>query len=301
MDLHYLEIFHTVATYESYKKASEVLYISQPALSVQIKKLEAQIGLKLFDKIGNKVYLSDNGIMLYEYTKKIFKVVNDLEDAISNTQNFIGGTLRIGGSNTPGSYILPEIIGEFQKNYPNTMINLDIGNTTDISHLVNNGTLDIAVNGGSCLYSEHIFVEELLCDKLIIVASPKNPYCNRKVITKEQLEKMSFVVHKTDSQLYAYYDKFVNNIGMDVNINMSLGNIDAIKKAVAANLGITLIPYVAVKFELQYGILKQLNVPFIDLTYPYNLIYNKNKSLSVTSKKFIQLLKERINSYLDVT
>ena len=74
MDLHYLEIFNTVAQYESYKKASDILHISQPALSVQIKKLEGQIGLKLFDKIGNRVYLSENGIMLQEYTRRIFGI-----------------------------------------------------------------------------------------------------------------------------------------------------------------------------------------------------------------------------------
>ena len=82
MDLHYLEIFNTVAQYESYKKASDILHISQPALSVQIKKLEGQIGLKLFDKIGNRVHLSENGIILQEYTKRIFGIIDELENTI---------------------------------------------------------------------------------------------------------------------------------------------------------------------------------------------------------------------------
>jgi len=291
MDLHYLEIFNTVAQYESYKKASDILHISQPALSVQIKKLEGQIGLKLFDKIGNRVHLSENGIILQEYTKRIFGIIDELENTISNTQNFIGGTLNIGGSNTPGSYILPEVIGEFKKLYPRIKFNLHIGNTAEISHLINNGTLDIAINGGNCFYSDYVYVEKLFTDKLVIVASPQNSYCNNKIISVNDLKKMSFVVHKTDSQLYTYYKNFIDELHIPENINMYLGNIDAIKKAVSSNLGISLIPYVAVKFELQFGLLKILNIAEYQLDYPYSLIYNKNKALSATSKKFVEFIR----------
>lgn len=294
MDLHYLEIFNTVAQYQSYIKASEILHISQPALSVQIKKLEGQIGLKLFDRIGNRIQLSENGIMLQDYTKRIFSIVDELENNIKDKQNFIGGTLNIGGSNTPGAYILPEVIGEFKKLYPAIKINLHIANTTEISHLINNGTLDIAINGGSCIYHNYIYSEKLFEDKLLIVASPQNPYCEYDVITLEDLEKMSFVVHKTDSQLYTYFKKFIDNLNIPENISMYIGNIDAIKQAVSSNLGVSLIPYVAVKFELHYDILKVLNFPDYQLNYSYSLIYNQNKALSATSKKFIEFVRTKI-------
>jgi DNA-binding transcriptional LysR family regulator len=297
MDLHYLELFNTIAKHESYKKASDILHISQPAISVQIKKLEEQIGLKLFDKIGNKVHLNENGIMLQEYTNRIFSIVDELESNISDKQSFIGGTINIGGSNTPGTYILPELIGEFKKLHPNINISLHIGNTAEISHLVSNGTLDIAVNGGSCVYNNYIYVEKLLDDRLVIVASPQNPYCSLASISVEDLQEMSFVVHKTDSQLYSFYRRFIDGINIPENISMYLGNIDAIKRAVSSNLGISLIPSAAVKFELQYGILKVLRLPDYQLDYSYSLIYNTNKSLSATSKKFIQFVRENIKKY----
>lgn len=291
MDLHYLEIFNTVAHYESYKKAASILHISQPALSVQIKKLESQIGLKLFDKIGNRIRLNENGIMLQDYTRRIFSIVDELENTISDSQNFIGGTLNIGGSNTPGTYILPELIGAFKKLYPAVKFNLHIGNTAEINHLISNGTLDIAINGGSCYYNDYIYVEELLCDKLVIVASPQNPYCNYKNISKKDIKNMDFVVHKTDSQLYTYYKNYISEMNIPERINMYLGNIDAIKRAVGSNLGVSLIPYVAVKFELQFGILKLVNTTGIRPNYPYSLIYNKNKALSKTSKKFVEFVR----------
>lgn len=290
MNLHYLEIFDTVAKYESYKKASDILHISQPALSIQIKKLEEEIGLKLFNKHGNRIYLSENGTMLQEYTRRIFDIVEELEHNITTKKNFIGGTLNIGGSNTPGTYILPSIIGEFKKQYPSIKMNLHIANTTEIGHLVDNGSIDIAINGGNCVYGNNIYVEKLYDDKLVIVASPQNPYCIQEIVLPNDLQNMSFVVHKTDSQLYTYYKKFINQLDIPENISMSLGNIDAIKRAVGSNLGISLIPYVAVKFELQFGLLKILNVPECNLKYSYSLIYNQNKYLSTTSKKFIEFI-----------
>lgn len=297
MDLHYLEIFNTVAQYESYKKASEILHISQPALSIQIKKLEEQIGLKIFNKIGNRIFLNENGIMLKEYTNRIFGIINELENTISNTQNFIGGTLNIGGSNTPGSYILPDIMGEFNRQYPNIKFNLHIGNTTEISHLITNGALDIALNGGNGFYHNNIYVEKLYDDKLVLVASPQNPYCNHETIQIEDLRELNFIVHKTDSQLYSYYLDFIKDINIPERITMCLGNIDAIKRAVSSNLGVSLMPYVAVKFELQFGLLKLLNLPDHEPSYPYSLIYNKNKSLSTTSKKFIELVRSCIYDF----
>lgn len=296
MDLHYLEIFNTVAEHESFKKASEVLHISQPALSIQIKKLEGQIGLKLFNKIGNKIALSENGIMLQEYTSRIFSIVEELETNISEKKEIIGGTLNIGGSNTPGTYILPEAIGEFKKQYPNININLHIANTTEISHLISNGTLDFAVNGGNCEYSSYIYVEKLFEDKLIITSSPHNSYSSQRGVTIDDLRKMSFVVHKTDSQLYTYYKRFIEELDIPENVSMTLGNIDAIKRAVISNLGVSLMPYVAIKFELQYGLLRAINFPDNQIRYSYSLIYNKNKSLSVTSRKFIEFLRGTVNN-----
>ncbi|WP_167957150.1 LysR family transcriptional regulator [Anaerosporobacter faecicola] len=290
MDLHYLEIFNTVAQYESYKKASDVLHISQPALSIQIKRLEGQIGLKLFDKIGNRIYLNDNGLLLHQYTQKIFYIVHELENTISETNKVVNGTLLIGGSNTPGSYILPDLLGQFKQRYPNSTCNLHINNTSTISQMIAEGSLDIAINGGNCVYNDSIHVERIFNDRLVLVASQKNPAAKQDVLQQETLKNMHFIVHNTDSQLYTAYQTFINNVGIPENIAMCLGNIDAIKRAVNSNLGISLLPYTAVKFEIQHGFLQEINYSIPCKSYPYNLIYNKNKVLSTTSRKFIELI-----------
>lgn len=292
MDLHYLEIFNTVAKYTSFKKASEVLHISQPALSIQVKKLEAQTGLKLFYKIGNKIYLSDSGNMLYDYTKKIFTIIEEMENNITNLKEVIGGTINLGGSNTPGTYILPKVIGEMKKKYPSVIVNLHIADTSEITNLIENGTLDVAVNGGNCIYNSNIYVEKLFDDRLVMVASPDNKLCEKSTIDIEDLTDTSFIVHSTTSQLYTNFKKFTEEAGISENISMYLGSIDAIKYAIYADLGISIMPYYAVKFEIEMGLLKELNIKSKDFSYPYSLIYNKNKYLSTATLKFIEILKQ---------
>lgn len=292
MELHYLEIFNTVAKYSSYKQASEVLNISQPALSIQIKKLEQQINAKLFYKIGNKIQLSECGITLYEYTNKIFTIVEEMERNITNLSEYIGGTITLGGSNTPGTYILPDVIGQLKREYPSVTINLHIANTSEIATLIENGTLDIAVNGGNCIYNSSLSVEKLYDDRLVIVASPMNPLCGKPDISVEDITGEGFVVHEKTSQLYTCYKLFIEKNSIPKNITMYLGSIEAIKHAVQANLGISIMPYCAVKHEIESGLLKELNVHPFECAYPYNLIYNKDKNNSITLQKFIEVLKK---------
>jgi len=299
MDLHYLRLFNAIAKYESYKKASAVLHISQPALSIQIKKLEDQIGMKLFNKSGNKISLSENGIMLKQYSTRIFELEDELDATIAGAGNRIGGTLNLGGSNTPGIYIFPKIMGEFGRLYPNTRFNLRIGNTTDISDLMSKKEVDIAISGGMLSCPSDINIDVLFYDRLVLVASASSEYCSRKDINAEDLKKISFIIHKTESQLYTYYKRFISFMNIPEQISMSLGDIGAIKQAVILGYGIALIPYITVRSELEQNQLAILNCSALDIAYPYNLLYNKNRSLSATSQKFIEYLKEYISSSED--
>ncbi|MFV0343847.1 MAG: LysR family transcriptional regulator [Anaerocolumna sp.] len=290
MDLHYLKIFNTVAKYTSFRKASEVLHISQPALSIQVKKLENQTGVKLFDKIGNKIHLSEAGSLLYGYTQRIFALVEEVEHKISNHSNVIDGTINLGASNTPGAYILPIIIGKMKKMYPQVTINLYVGDTSEITNLIENGTLDLAVNGGGCNYNDNIYSKKLFDDRLVIVASPENPLSHLEEVTLVDLEDENFIVHSSTSQLFTCYKNFIDAYNIPENIGMHFGSIDAIKYALYANLGVSIMPYYSVKFEVKMGLLKELKINCDKIAYSYSLIYNKNKYITPTSQKFIELL-----------
>lgn len=291
MYLHQLELFNTVACSESLTKASETLHISQPALSIQIKKLEENLKLKLFDKIGNKLVLNENGKILLTYTQQIFALLSEAEQKLSTHRVHFSGEINLGGSNTPGTYILPQILGAFKNDYPNVALNLHIATTDEIAQLITNGILDFAINGGNITYPPHITAVKLYEDDLVLACSPKL----YKTLTCDQVDAtslngISFIAHQPNSQLSKVVSEFISDFQLGSQIVMTLGNIDAIKQAVAANLGISLIPRTAVALELRSGILKELFVANKSWSYPYHVIFHKNKYLSPATLK----LRERI-------
>ncbi|WP_180270645.1 LysR substrate-binding domain-containing protein [Sporanaerobium hydrogeniformans] len=297
MDLHYLKIFNTVAMHESFTRASEVLHISQPALSIQIKKLEEELELKLFDKAGNKIILNENGKLLYGYTQKVFAILGEAENVLVNKKDYIGGSITVGGSNTPGAYILPHIIGEFKKKYPYVDINLQIASTDEMARRVEEGIVDFAVNGGGVTYPATVEVEKLMEDELIIAISPLNLYARNRYISLEELQYIKFILHENNSQLNKVAKTFIEEFGLSAKkIEMTLGNIEAIKQAVIANLGLSLIPHAAIALELSIGVIKEVQIKGRSWYYPYNLIHNKNKYLSPAAKEFMKMVRKNMKT-----
>ncbi len=291
MELHYLEIFNTVAGLQNYRKASDEMHISQPALSIEIKRLEEQIGLKLFDRIGNRIYLNDNGRMLQKYTNNIFSIIHDMEGAIQEEKIHVGGIINIGASNTPGTYILPKMMAQFRRDYPDVSFSMTIGSTSEIARKIESAGLDMAVNGGECEFGRQIHIEKIYDDRLVLVASVKNPAAALEKVCPDDIRGMSFIVHKADSQLYADYRMLIKKMNIPECVAMSLGNIDAIKNSVKTDIGISLVPEASVKEEIRSGELKVLNISGIDIEYPYRLIYNNNKTLSIAAIKFMEYMR----------
>lgn len=298
MDLHYLKIFHIVATLGSMTKASEHMHISQPALSIQIKKLEDGLGLKLFNKVSNRLILNENGEILFTYTKQIFDLVQEASNQLTDRKLTISGQITIGGSNTAGSYLLPPIIGTFKHLYPQVTIELYIGNTYEIANLIYNDVLDFAINGGDTAYTPQTQVIPLREDPLVLISSPQSDYVDLDELLPQDLADATFIVHHNNSQLYLAYKKAITNLQLEENIAMTLGSIDAIKQAVAADLGLAFIPYSAAKIELELGLLTQLKIKDAQWFYPYNLIYNKSKFMSPATLKLMELIKEQFNPLL---
>ncbi|ATW27242.1 LysR family transcriptional regulator [Candidatus Formimonas warabiya] len=294
MDLHYLKLFHVLALQGSFTKAAESLHISQPALSVQIKKLEGQLGMKLFDKVGNKIALNENGKLLSGYTQQIFALVDEAEHILLNKTECIIGSVNVGGSNTPGAYILPKIIGEFKSLYPKVEVNLHIANTDETAHMVINGQVDFAVNGGNLPYNHSICIEKLMDDKAVLAASPLNRLSEKEFVKPSDFADINFVSHETNSYLHKFLENFIQEMKIPSRIAMKFGGIDAIKQAISADLGISLLPYSAVSFELKSGLIKELRIRGKSWSYPYSLIYHKNKYLSPAVKKLMEMVRTRM-------
>lgn len=294
MNLNQLKLFHTVASEGSFSKAAEKLYISQPGISSQLKKLESELDLKLFDKKGNKNVLNQNGELLYRYTQKIFNLMIEAENELKDHQEQIGGTVYIGGGNTAGTYILPKVIGSFKKMYPEVHVNLHVSDTSEIETMVSENQLDFAVNGGAVLSKSNIEEQLLFYDELILCVSSSASVTKNPVSSILDLQNESFIMHDPHSQLYAYTKRILNPINTNYSISMHLGNIEAMKQAVEAELGLAFIPKTAVHYELKVGLLKEIKIPNATFFYPQSLLYNKARYLSPAAKLLKQMVQDQL-------
>ena len=292
MNLNSLKLFNTLASELSFSKTASLLYISQPAVSIQLKKLEEELGFKLIEKSNKSLQLTAKGILLYDYTKRIFSLVDEMESVL-HTEN-MKGLVAVAASNTPGAYILPEILGDFKKIFPSVATNLHIGNTHEIARMVSENRVDFAVNGGDIVYNDKIHVERLAEDDVIFVTSPANNLAGREDVEPSQLKNSKYITHEKSSMLYKLMEDIFCELQLPADIIMTLGHSDAIKRAVALDLGISALPSLTVKAELSHGLLKQFKIKGRSWSYPYSLVYHKDRHQSPASKNLMALIREKM-------
>lgn len=292
MNLNYLKLFNTLATELSFSKAASLLYISQPAVSIQIKKLEEDLGFKLFDRIGKQLHLTENGETLYQYTKKIFELVDEADIVLTNKYSNLKDIVEIGASNTPGTYILPRILHKFSEVFPGVVANLHIGNTYEVEKMVLENRVDFAIKGGDVLYNNKLYVEWLAEDEVIFITSPNSCLAGREYVKSDELTNYKFVVHEKNSRLYNLVHQILEDMGLLDNITMTVGHVDAIKQAVRLELGIAAVPISTVEDELKAGTLCQFRVNDKSWFYPYNLVYNKERYRSPASRRLMEMVRE---------
>ncbi|MCH5138611.1 LysR family transcriptional regulator [Clostridiaceae bacterium UIB06] len=299
MDLHYLWLFYKVAQHHSFSKAAEELLLSQPTVSMQVKKLEAELGITLFDRFGRNIYLSREGEFVYNYAEKIFKTVKELEDQLAIRKGKILGNIHIGASNTPGAYILPHLIGSFKQDYPDINVHLHIGNTHEILNMIITNQVDFAIIGGDYNYKKTFKTKKLLDDSVIMIGSPKNPLTQKEYVLPEDLINQPFIAHEPDSNLFEYTQYIIkNDLGIPSNISMVLGNISSIKNAVAANLGISIVPLSSIKRDLETGMVKKISIEDKVWKYPFYLVYYGDKYFNVPSTLLIKTIEEKIHDFI---
>jgi len=293
MDLHHLWLFYKVAQNLSFTKTAEELYISQPTVSVQVKKLEEGIGLKLIEKYGKNIYLTQYGQLVYKYADRIFGVVEEMESEISALKGSMSGKLNIGASNTPGTYIIPRIIGVFREKYPEVKNILHIGSTHEIQNKLMDNQVDFAVVGGNVELPKSFHIEKLMDDCMVIIVNPSHPLASQEYITPDELNEQALIAHEVTSNLYDAMEYFITkDLRLPMKVSMTLGSVDAIKHAIYANLGISLVPLCSVKQDIQLGLLSMLKVKDRDWRYPYNLVYHKDKNITLPFKRMVETIKK---------
>lgn len=294
MNLNYLRVFLAVANLQNFSRAAEELHVSQPTISVQIKNLEQELGVKLFQQIGKKIFLTDEGNTLYTYSKKIFHLIDEAEEAIRDYKGLTKGRLVIGASTTPGIYILPQILGQFRKKFPAIETILDISNSHEIEQKILNNELELALCGGEGVDNPNIEAKTITHDNLVVVVSEDHPFAQSDKVTLTDILNEPFVLREPGSSTRIALENRLQQLGKKIKISMQFGSLEAIKQAVANNLGISILSQFVVDQEVCAGQLHVLHIPELEIKRDIKVVFHKNKKMSAPTTAFLRLLKENI-------
>lgn len=291
MTIRHLRIFITVYQKESITGAAGILHMTQPAVSLAIKELENHYQIRLFDRIGKRIYTTAQGKWLYEYALHIVSLFDEMEERVKTWNN--KGGLRIGSSITIGNFILPKLVCEFQKQYPDIEVNVFIHNTDTIERKLLDNQIDFALVEGQNNY-EQLKSERLMDDPLCFICSSKSELAQKKSVTLKELEGYPMILREKGSAVRDTIDESMGYYQMNYKVIWESVSTQAIIRAVSQNLGISILPYLLVKDNLKQKAVSLVEVSDFSISRAFSIIYHKNKYFTPVAKKFIKLCRKEI-------
>jgi DNA-binding transcriptional LysR family regulator len=293
MEDHKLKVFCTVAETKSFSKTSEIIHLTQPAVSLQIQALEEKYESKLFDRSSSTVTLTAAGELLYKYAKEILGLYASAEKAIGKHTGIAKGSLTLGAGSNIGNYILPSVITDFKGAHPKIKIYLHVSNTKRVAELLNSGNIDLGLVEGD-VSRQKIIMKKLLSDELLLIVAPEHPWANRKEVSLSEVVKEPFIFREAGSGTRQIIEKFLGRHGVtphDMKITTILGSTEAIKDAVENGLGVSIISRWAARKESKYGTLRLLGIKEEKMARDFSTIINKNSVSSNSLDEFLSFLK----------
>jgi len=273
-----LQVFHTVARLLSFTKAAETLHTSQPAVTFQIRQLEEDFNTRLFDRTHNRITLTEVGQKLYEHADKILEDYAQMERTIRALTGEMSGMLLIGASTTIAEYMLPVLLGDFKAEHPEVSIRLRVSNTDGIVSMIENNTIDLGVVEAP-VSNKNLGVELCRLDQLVAIIPPAHPLESHPSVTISELATYPFILREEGSGTREVMSEYFNRAGVSLdhlNIIMELGSPEAIKGAVTAGMGISILSRVTIQKELQLGTLREVKLD-PPLERPFSFVRQKQK------------------------
>ena len=273
-----LQVFHTVARLLSFTKAAESLHMTQPAVTFQVRQLEEQFNTRLFDRTHNRISLTEAGQRVYEYADRIFDLYAEMENAVRDMTGEISGMLVIGASTTIAEYMLPSLLGDFKKQYPDINVHLKVSNSDGIVSMVENNDIDLGVVEAPVM-NKNLVVEECRKDRLVAIVPPQHALASLETVAIKDLLENAYIAREEGSGTREVIQEYLTDLGMqasDVHISMELGSPEAIKGAVEAGMGVSIVSEVTIHKELQLGSLVALDLD-PPIQRPFSFVHQKQK------------------------
>ncbi len=288
-----LQVFHTVAKQLSFTKAAELLFMTQPAVTFQVKQLEEHFNTRLFERSHGKISLTPAGELALDFAERILNLTSEMEARISELTGQVSGPLMIGASTTIAEYMLPRLLGEFKQRHPDTQARLTVANSETIENKVADHTLDIGLIESPSHHPN--LVTEVCCeDELVLICAPFSDLARIASVSPQQIADHPYISRESGSGTRECIDDFLrmNGVNLDeVNVVMELGSREAIKGAVAAGLGVAVVSCTTVIKEVKLGelIAIPLDPP---LRRQLSLVYPQEKFRSKLLQSFLDFLEQ---------
>lgn len=294
MDLKQLNAFLTVSKYQSFTKAADALNYAQSSVTTQIKLLEEELGVKLFERIGKSISLTHEGKNLIPYARQMLQLSSDIKNNIC-APLLPHGTLTIGVAESLCVIRLPEIIKIYRRLYPDVEISLKFGSCADFRHYLSENLIDIAFSLGIKINSNEFIAEIEQDEPMVLLAYPEHSLLHKERILPSDLEGESLILTEVGCSYRAAFERILKDAGVTPHIILESGSIHAIKQFTISGLGLCLLPEIAVKEELKNGKLIALAWAGPDFNIVSQVLYHKDKWLSPALRAFLNLCHEMLD------
>ncbi len=281
-----LKVFCCVAANLSFTKASQELFISQPAISKHIQELEKEYDVRLFDRMGNRIQLTREGLLLLGHAERILRGYQKMDYEMKALQQWMVGVLRIGASTTISQYVMPEIIAAFRKQFPYVKITMLSGNSREVEAALVNGRVDIGMVEGTVRQPELKYTP-FMADRLVAIVNAKSTLAKNQTITVEQLKKIPVVFREFGSGTLDVIQQALQKEGVgfsDLNIEMNFGTTEGIKHYVEHSDCMGIVSIRSVDKEIYANLFKVIDIEGMHIERELMLVEKRGEASGVLKK-----------------
>ncbi|MGD9000266.1 MAG: selenium metabolism-associated LysR family transcriptional regulator [Granulosicoccaceae bacterium] len=296
-----LQVFHTVARHLSFTKAAEALHMTQPAVTFQVRQLEEYFNTRLFDRTHNRISLTEAGRRVYEYADRIFALYAEMENAVRELTGEISGLLIIGASTTIAEYMLPALLGDFKQKYPDVNVRLKVSNTEGVVQMVENNIIDLGVVEAP-VANKNLAVEVCRMDQLVVIVPPGHELAERDSVAVTDLANYPYICREEGSGTREVIAEHLAKSGLKdlaLDVSMELGSPEAVKGAVEAGMGISVVSRATVGKELKLGSLVAVNLEPV-LERPFSFVHQKQKFRLRAMDELLEFARQYCEAHRDV-
>jgi DNA-binding transcriptional LysR family regulator len=293
MNLNQVQVFCAVAKHLSFSMAAEELFITQPAVSQQVKALERQLNVKLFERVGHKLFLTESGEAVLTHCQAMLTARAEMEQTLAMLRGSGRGRLALGANTTGGMYVAPAIVRAFRDLSPEVEATLQIETTTRILDRVMQNMIDVAIVTGP-VEDGRFAIRDLCPDEVYLIVSPSHPFASRASVSPAEVAGEDFAVPEPGSRTRMLIEQAFHERGHRLRVTMQLPGTEAVKKAVEANLAVAMVSRYSVPRELALGVLARVPIDGLVLERPIHILHRKGKHLSPLARRFLAFAGEYI-------